>query len=500
MNLDNTKLTEKNTKLLCIFTLVFISFALCLSIPHNWINDFPLSDSTIFLYFGYAMKKGQVMYLDIFDHKGPLIFLINYIGYALCQQTGVWLLNVLAIFLFLFFTYKIGVYIGNKTIGMITSVFMIPMLLKHMENTGNFTEIYALPFIAFSLFVFVKFFCNEKNFIRLYEVILCGFSFGAVFLLRANMISIWMCFCSAVLIFLISKKQIQKSLIFTSFFILGFALIVTPFIIYFLIKGCLPDAVYQSLIFNFIYSVSGNSLRQIVFWAFTELETNYFFLISVVYFGIIIFKRLKNPIHLVNLVYLAVTFYFVIISRREYSHYLLTMIPCIIFPLVYVLNEAYQSYFKNKKQSLKIALTIFIFISICFLKIVSINRYINKLKEFVSYTSINMYEDAGNVIKLNSTQNDCIYTHCLNGSIYIASDRLSATRYFSLPAVNLEEFPDIFEEFFSDLYNHKPKFIVVQRTYFSNLNSITDRKLMELLNLKYYKFYENQLLYIYQIK
>ena len=37
-----------------------------------------LSDASIFEYFGYAMSNGEVLYKDLFDHKGPIIFLINY--------------------------------------------------------------------------------------------------------------------------------------------------------------------------------------------------------------------------------------------------------------------------------------------------------------------------------------------------------------------------------------------------------------------------------------
>ena len=59
--------------------VLLLALITCLGAPPNWVEQAPLSDSTYYLYFGQAMEKGLVMYADIFDHKGPLLFVINYI-------------------------------------------------------------------------------------------------------------------------------------------------------------------------------------------------------------------------------------------------------------------------------------------------------------------------------------------------------------------------------------------------------------------------------------
>ena len=60
----------------------------------------PLLDASNFEYFGYAMSKGDILYTQIFDHKGPMIFLINYIGYLMGGPLGVKLLYLASVFLF----------------------------------------------------------------------------------------------------------------------------------------------------------------------------------------------------------------------------------------------------------------------------------------------------------------------------------------------------------------------------------------------------------------
>lgn len=49
-------------------------------------------DTEIFLYVGRQMRKGSVPYRDIFDHKPPLIFFLNYAG-LLLGSWGQWIID-----------------------------------------------------------------------------------------------------------------------------------------------------------------------------------------------------------------------------------------------------------------------------------------------------------------------------------------------------------------------------------------------------------------------
>ena len=82
-----------------LLILLLASFALCLAAPFSWTDKMPLSDSTIFLYIGKSMNSGLTLYQSLFDHKGPLLFLINAVGLRIGGEFGVWLLGV-ASFLF----------------------------------------------------------------------------------------------------------------------------------------------------------------------------------------------------------------------------------------------------------------------------------------------------------------------------------------------------------------------------------------------------------------
>ena len=86
--------------------VLLLALITCLGAPPNWVEQAPLSDSTYYLYFGQAMEKGLVMYADIFDHKGPLLFVINYIGILISESYGVWLMGFAFMAVYYWFAFK----------------------------------------------------------------------------------------------------------------------------------------------------------------------------------------------------------------------------------------------------------------------------------------------------------------------------------------------------------------------------------------------------------
>ena len=66
------------------------------------------TDANVFEYMVRGMNNGEVPYRDMFDHKGPLFFFINWIGSIMNIGAikGIWLCQIIAIFLAVLFTQK----------------------------------------------------------------------------------------------------------------------------------------------------------------------------------------------------------------------------------------------------------------------------------------------------------------------------------------------------------------------------------------------------------
>jgi len=52
------------------------------------------------------MAKGGAMYRDTFDHKGPLLYFINYLGLKISYYSGAWLLEFVMLFVWVILTYR----------------------------------------------------------------------------------------------------------------------------------------------------------------------------------------------------------------------------------------------------------------------------------------------------------------------------------------------------------------------------------------------------------
>ena len=79
----------KNEKITAFSFSLFLGIITWFTLATSVRKGLPLLDASIFEYFGYAMSHGQRMYLELFDHKGPVIFLINYLGYSFGASLGI---------------------------------------------------------------------------------------------------------------------------------------------------------------------------------------------------------------------------------------------------------------------------------------------------------------------------------------------------------------------------------------------------------------------------
>ena len=86
--------------------LADIIFCICIALAigtflrqYPWTSLPTRTDSSVFLYIGKQMHAGKVPYVDLFDHKGPLLYLIQYLGFSIWKDSvagGVWILELVS--------------------------------------------------------------------------------------------------------------------------------------------------------------------------------------------------------------------------------------------------------------------------------------------------------------------------------------------------------------------------------------------------------------------
>lgn len=128
-----------------------------LALAPNLTSEVPDRDSGVFLYVGQQLLEGRLPYLDVWDHKGPLIYLVNALAVLLSPggEGGLWLLEALSLggaaaALLALLRRELG----GWTAGVVTALFLasVPTVLF----PGNYTEEFTLPLQAAAFLCFSR--------------------------------------------------------------------------------------------------------------------------------------------------------------------------------------------------------------------------------------------------------------------------------------------------------------------------------------------------------
>lgn len=117
------------------------------------------ADSQLFAYIGREWARGVALYSQIWDDKPPGIFVINRLAAAAHRQfLALAVMEFLALALTLFLVAKIAEEIGCRESVRWSAPLMAASAFSVSAYSlgGNYTELYVLPFAAFSIYAFLR--------------------------------------------------------------------------------------------------------------------------------------------------------------------------------------------------------------------------------------------------------------------------------------------------------------------------------------------------------
>lgn len=152
-----------------------------------WKEIYPL-DSSMFIIIGREFLQGKILYKEIYDHKGPILFVLE----GLCQflmsgRNGVFYLEIFTVFISMYFIQKVAMLMSVNRLLSYSLVLFFLLILRYLYAGGNTNEMYALPtfFISFYILMIM----HEKGYIGINKIsifFLLGFLFSFNFWIRAN--------------------------------------------------------------------------------------------------------------------------------------------------------------------------------------------------------------------------------------------------------------------------------------------------------------------------
>lgn len=410
---------------------------------------FPTGDSAAFIYIGKQMMAGKVPYRDYFDHKGPLLYLIQYAGLTMGggSTDGLWCAEVINMAVTLLVLQKLCSLASEKR----SSVWLALLITFiacgwRIYEGGNFTEEFALPWISAALLVFFRFFRTGAY--RKRDIFLLGIAFSAVFLLRANMIAVWVACMPLVLLRFLKEKRFRDLWICTGLFFAGILAAFLPVLFYLICNHALQPFVDCYFTFNMRYT--GDEGMDAAMLLHLGKVFSLMILPGLISLVISLAVRWKDSLRLVNLWCFFISFLMLEMSGRDYPHYLIILLPILAFGFTDMFDWTASLFRKNAVREPDGAILLFICMAI--------------LAGSIGYHALTgrktWPEDAPVTwLKENSDKEDDVLILGNYVWPYLAADRATENRFFyQTPPIEISD--KIFGEFLKELREHPSDLIL----------------------------------------
>ncbi|WP_296559548.1 hypothetical protein [uncultured Acetobacterium sp.] len=222
-----------------------------------FIDNFGISDSAIFLLIGKGITAGHIPYVDLFDHKGPVMFFIQALGWWIWpNRFGNFLVQWLFMGVNLVLIFKMGRLFLEKKCCWVPVAFFLLILAATFEG-GNLTEEYSLPLLFLPLYLALKYFklepLGKAKHPPLYALVY-GICFTLIVFIRLNNSVFIGAIVLVVMIQLLANQSFRNFFDNVLTFLSGSFFVGSLVAIYFLVNHALGDMIYGTFLFNLKYA------------------------------------------------------------------------------------------------------------------------------------------------------------------------------------------------------------------------------------------------------
>lgn len=248
---------EIKAYLFCLLTaalfLTFCSRSSFLFSYNNW------DDANSYFSMGKFMMNGGVIYRDLYDQKGPYLYLLYGIAYLISNNSflGVFVLEILAVSIFFYYSYRIiRLYCSFKIALALLPLLAMGTLSSLSFYWGGAAEEFCLPLLAYSLYTSIRYFKEEYPQLPSKKVILInGILAGIILQIKYTMLGFYFIWMAIMALTNLSKEKWKKTFGNCLLFLGAMGATILPWLIYFGIHGALKDW-YTCYIYNNIFFYS----------------------------------------------------------------------------------------------------------------------------------------------------------------------------------------------------------------------------------------------------
>lgn len=239
-----------------IMTILSVLFVLCFSYSTSPLYFHDGYDSAVFQSMGLALLKGKIPYVDLFDHKGPILYFINALGLWIGGgKIGIVYLQIIANTIsFLFINRTLRLFVAPKYTVTVFCALIVLYALFYRE--GAHCEEWMLTCISTSLYISLNdFLVPTINKRLLWHSAYYGFCLAMCFLIRPNDAIIYIGgLMFGVFLWLLKQRLYRQAFLNAAVMAVTFVICALPSIVFYAYHNALDDMWYAVITYNTRYA------------------------------------------------------------------------------------------------------------------------------------------------------------------------------------------------------------------------------------------------------
>ena len=474
--------------LFAIISVIFLFFASYTTSPLT--KGYVEWDSVIFMLLGRFWKEGLTPYTDFFDHKGPVMFFIEYIGVNLLpdERSGVFLLqaiNLTFVQIIIFRTAQLVLSFAESMATVLLSLLVLSLTIQG----GNLTEEYSLAFLMLALYFTLKYCTSEKPRISFLQMFWVGISAAFLFWMRPTNMGIICSCCLFLLIMSVNSKKWKDLQNLISGTICGFITLSVIIIGYYLNAGTFNEMIYATFTFNLKYALNPDGIK------ITDGNMAYYIKIwlsvTVLAIGTIVnFFQTKDKrgLLLAGLMF-GINVFSTICVGPGFHHYVTLNIPCFVLGCIFLIKATDHIRYRNM-----ILWTGIIFLTVASFIALGYKAH-NLKKDSVHWEYVDQVRD----ISANIPDSDIrqVYGYNVHSKFWYYSGFLPYFKYFMLQERHGLIDNEILQQINDKMKSESPMWVVIQPE--ASDKKVVNPVFYEILSKKYHLYAKNRAFELYKL-
>ncbi len=432
---------------ICAFlVLLFTTRSSVLFVCNNW------DDANSYFTMGKGMMNGLVIYRDLYDQKGPFLYLLYGFAYLISDTTflGVFIFEIIAGTFFLYYAGKTTERKSSLTMALI----LMPVLGACVYSSWSFyfggaAEEFCLPFLSYSMYALDVLLHDELDIKKQYKYLsYVGICAGVIAQVKYTMLGFYAAWFLIVFIWMCKRNDFLRALKAVGRFV-AFALIPSvPWLVYFLATGSLDDW-FRCYIYNNIFHYSqvtteGYSLfsklyemSKTLYWL-TRDSISYFVWI-IVGFIFQIFMEKGFLRRFTSVILFGFTYFVIFIGGNKLAYYSIPLMALAIPGISYLGELCYRCFVKFGEKKNKVITAAAVVAVLALSTVFAAFNTQNAVYRSFEKKDVWLFQAA----KLLSKDNTLLELNAVDAGLYTVTGIVPTCEYFQTNGINLET---MFEE------------------------------------------------------